>query len=464
MHISKKAVRLREATLLLHSQVIEDYPWLRKFLKDNPELTDDQIKDLDSDQQNFFENMFPRLVQQAQEEWKGDPNRIPEDRGPDRSAWENCSLCHQPNRLIFYIVNTVNENTLNVGGDCLKAFDIKFGESIYRLAKNARELRRVAELNQSFPGIARLIEDWSHDLDRHPILVSAHLENRYMALGRRLTQLFEDYRGGKKGGSSFDEFAQLLNERKDLIAEIERYVAENKDKRFAPTNQVAAWLRNHPGRDTNPAIQMLKEDGEVTERTLWRIGEPQLVRSLGADFERVLRPAGVSVEKADVSYRGTYGYVLIPSSHRQVRLFCKHKDLAMNYAGPIFGSPLDTPPRLQDVVARCEVYDNSSHAAIVDLLAAKVKRSDVALKGHDLDSNEIDVLEVRSGKYVLAPLCKMVEEFKGLALDLPGKTVEDLVRWVADLPGKRMTREELKQVRKASDAMTSIWDTQAGEK
>jgi hypothetical protein len=111
-------LQMRDRTLLLHSEVIKQFPEILKIIGENVKITDELISSLSHDNKNFFDNVLNQVLKQAISEWKGDPEKI-EDTGPDPSKRKRCSLENNPNRYIFYIVNKLNGTSLNVGSECI---------------------------------------------------------------------------------------------------------------------------------------------------------------------------------------------------------------------------------------------------------------------------------------------------------------------------------------------------------
>ncbi|MCG9969648.1 hypothetical protein L9W92_16715 [Pelotomaculum terephthalicicum JT] len=133
----KLRLKNKERTLLLNSQVIEDYPWFHDLLKSNQRITEELIDSLSIDYQRFFDNMLNKVIGQATVEWEGNPQHPVDDLEDKRTP---CTLCGQPTRWVFYIFNKWNGKNINVGSECVKHFGIsvdKTGLTVDQLTKRA---------------------------------------------------------------------------------------------------------------------------------------------------------------------------------------------------------------------------------------------------------------------------------------------------------------------------------------
>lgn len=425
----------------MNSHILKDFPWLRSLLDTNERLTKELVESLPAEHRNFFDNMLDRVVKQAAEEWKGDEKRLIEDRGPDNRAWLKCSLCGTPNRYIFYIENRFNANRLNVGSECIKYFGltVRRDKSMSDLIREATRIRLLGVLNEKLPGIAALVEGWSHSLEEHPVILPASLENRHVELGTKIRDLYERYLNGIIDETAIEQIALLSSNAKTLSQEIEQYVAENLNKEFAAKSEIRTWLNN---RGYHQVLEMIKEDeGQITWRTAHRIEELRFVRSLVPHFSRYMEKIGLRITDVDVN---SISYVLeFPST--KVRLCCKHRDFVLHYGGLIFGQDPIRPFTPKDIAAISSIYDEQSIDFVLQRLAAKARDSGVNLWGYDIEYDEMVVFDQHLGGYLILSLKSFVEQFKAVALGLQGKAVSELLQYVRNSQSRRYSRDEIKE-------------------
>jgi hypothetical protein len=443
--LSQKVVRLKDRTLLINSQVIEDYPWLKKLLKENEIISNDDIALLPLEQQNFFQNMLATVIKQAVGEWKADDVYPTEDLGSDKTNWIRCALCHQPNRYIFYISNKLNSNSLNVGSECVKEFGIDLGHkgmSADKLIKEAKKLKRMSDINLQFPGISRLINSWSNKLEEQPIIIPTRFESPYFEIGSKIKMLYEGYVERKLDEGIFEDIKRLLDESNELINAIEQYVKENISKKFVPSKNISDWLRRRGDFET---IKMLKKNGRITWGTAHRIGEPQFVNSIIPDFNQSLKNINIRIEGADLDKEG---YIITYLDFARIRFFCKHKDFVLDFGGLLFGEELIVPFKAETVIAKSRVLEETSKELIVDRIKEITRGAEAHIRNYDSKFDEITIYEDLSSKYLVASMTAIVEEFKELALGLGDKTVEDFVAYINKLSVKRYTLKEIEDIEK----------------
>ena len=441
--MGQTVVRLKDRILLISSQVIEDYLWLNKLLKENKTLSSDDITFLPLEQQNFFRNMLSTVIKQAVGEWKADDIYPTKDLGSDKINWIKCALCHQPNRYIFYICNKLNGNSLNVGSECVKEFGIDLGRkgmSANKLIKEAKKIKHMNDINQEFPGISRLINGWSNKLDEQPIIVPTRFESLYLKIGSKIESLYESYINRNQDERIFEDIKRLLDESNELIRTIEKYVQKNKSKKFVPSRNISAWLRRKGDFDT---IKMLKDIGEITWRTAHRIFEPQFVNSIIPEFNQSLKKIKIHIESADFDREG---YIITYLDFTRIHFFCRHKDLVLDFGGLLFGEKLFVPFKVETVITKSKVLEETSKELIVDRIAEITRDSEIHIRNYDSNFNEITIFEKLSKKYLVANMTTIVEEFKEMALGLGDKTVENFVTYINRLSTKRYTLEEIKDI------------------
>lgn len=440
-----KLVKLREEMLLLNSKIIEDYPWLSKFLEYNPNIKESELEILPDDTQNFFRNMFKTVIKQASEEWTS-KKAFPVDvlDGDERTP---CELCHQPIKNICYITNRANGKELVVGSECVKHFGMDLGKAPAELFKDRIRTKRLEKLNKTFPGIANTIDSWESVLNKYEILIPDKLERPYLDLGRKAYDHYqyclEEKDAEKVWQETFDTLKQIFNEREKLVSTIENYVKENISKKFIPTKNIIYWLTRE---NRVEAIKWLKQDGLITWRTAHRIEEPQFMNLMIQEFNLAIGNTRIKIEKVETDFKGQRGYVVKPFSNIEYMLFCKHKEFVINYGWLIFNQEPDSPFTLNTLFNIGYTYDEKSVDTVIHNLSRLCRGTGVNIKEHDFEFNEVYVFEDISGKYVLLKLIPFVERFKKLAFEIEGQVPKDLVSYIQNLPDRRYSIDEIKNL------------------
>lgn len=428
---------------------------MQRWLEEDPPWTQQWASTLPPEDQNFIRDVLPRVLKQAASEWKAEQSFPLQDLGAGRMP---CSLCNTQNRWIYYLVNQVNGNRMNVGGDCVKHFAIDVsvsGKTKAQVIREAAVLWRESLLDKEFPGIHTLVRGWVEHLERYEIIIPASLETPYLSLGQEVRRIYSrfvecqkaDEAQRQRDAASINELRELLQKRRELTTRITEHVKANLGKRFAAHQYYVSWIQRH---DANPAttISWLKEDGQITPRTLFRLAEPRLMKAITRDINHVIEPTGYRVEQVVPDRRG---YILAPKKQRalRVRLFAKHSDFLLRYGEAVLGEPTST--NLEELLDLTTVLDMKSAFEVwgefVPLLGRhglSVAEMTMWRPDFDLYFPEIVIREQKSGKYILlGNLEGLVNEFKTLAFKVGTRTHAQLAKAISDPTLSRYSREDI---------------------
>jgi hypothetical protein len=449
--MGKLLVKFRERSLLINSKVIEDYPHLKELINNTPNMKKSQLDTLQHEMQVFFDNMFPKILKQAAEEWSGDSHHPIDILDDDNII--RCQLCNHKIKYVCYIVNKLNGNRLEVGRECVKHFGLFSDIPIEELFKEMARIKKIEEFNLLIPGIEKVISTWDGKLDSYPILIPKRMKSPYLALGRRANELFQEFVGkheitedSKK--EIICQIDEILKKREALLSNIEKYVAEEKYQKYVPTREIVNWLKRKGSNDANTALDWLEEDGMVTWRTIFRIEEPSFMKSVIKDLNEHLTKIGLRVEKVDINVNA---YTLVSSKRPKIKLFCKHRKLMLDYGGLLFGKDIDKKLTLGNVVQMSTIYrEESTIDAFIDTISALINKSDIEFKENFYDFGEVIVYEKKANKYIFVKhLFSFIDKFKGLPFEVGNETVEDLVKYVTMPHNTRYNSTDIKEIRKA---------------
>lgn len=434
--LKKLVLSKKDRTLLQHSEIIKDYPWVSEFLEIHERITMELVNSLEESKQNFFTNMISRLIKQAGDEWRGDEHCV-EDLGPDKEKWKKCSLCGQPNRNIFYIVNKINGIRLNVGSECIKHFGIvvKQGISIDELLKQAARIRIQSMLNARFPGSVRIIEGWNYQLNEYPIIIPSKLETPYNELGFHVKKLYNDL-GKKPDENIFHQIGIALKERESMIANINLYVKEKGNDKFIPSKSLEHWLKANGGQET---LNMIKDQGYITWGTAHRIEQSDFMNSLTADLNRGFEGIGLKIEKVDSEFPG---YVIKPFPKKDYWIICRHHKLILDYGWIIFAEEPIEELSVENIVNLGSSYGEKSISYILDEFSYRARKV-INIKEYDFNFDEVLVFENTTQRYFITKLKAFAETFKFFALGLNKSPIEEIKAKIEAISSKRYTKKEL---------------------
>jgi hypothetical protein len=331
-----------------------------------------------------------------------------------------------------------------VGSECVKHFGIEFSKPIAELIKEAKRLRRLDILNTSIPGIENEISQWNTVLESFPILIPLEHEKPYLNLGNRIKGLYDGFLDSKGEDDilTLGQMSLALAERDHLIGQIQSYVHEHISRKYAPSQEIAKWLRSNGLLE---ALEWLKQDGMITWRTAHRIEHSEFMKLIKSEFNEALDRFGCVIDKIDRDYRGTSGYVVRFATKPRIRLFCKHSEFVKRCGGVLFDGDQKNPYEM--IVTLGQLYDELSIDQVVEEIDKLVDRQRLFIESHDFEFNDVVFREARSGDYIVLELKPFVEQFKCLVFGVKGRSVDELYALVLDSRHKRYSKEQIKDFR-----------------
>lgn len=395
----RTSISKKERNLLFYSQIeIEESSWLHEFLKQHERVRQEDIYKLPQYQKNFIRDMIGEVLQRASQEWAGDSSQPTDDLGDDKESWTTCSLCGQRNRYMFFIVNRLNHIKLNVGSECIKEFDFDLkaaGGTVTQLKADMLRTQRKTRLNNTFPRIASIINAWRRGLDLYPVVIPLKLEKSYLDCGTEVTKVYDEYVKKKIGDEAFPKLRSLLQEREQLLREMDSYVATCDQKSpFTATRSIADWLISQGDRQT---LQWLKEDGMITHRSVCRIMAPDLMKAVAIQLNPMMIKYLIRVSSHDDT-----GYIFSLVNHDNIRLHVRHRDLLMEYGDWLFGKgAIEITTSAMVVMSKIYGQRSVEHALLT--IGKVISYSGYSIEEHDSQYNELDILDENTKMYGSSP-------------------------------------------------------------
>lgn len=443
----KLLVLLKERVLLLNSQIVDEisgeYPWLVKFLEENPNAKTSDLQSFNDEVRNFFTYRYNTIVTQAASEWTSH-NGKPVDI-KDKDEMFECELCHhKPIVYVCCIVNKLNGKELNVGTECVKHFGMTLGKDIRALFKDMKRFRRASRLDREFPGIERIISGWNEELEALPLLIPLKYEQPWIELGEKVRKLYMGYLeediDSTNENEYFEEIRQIFESKRTIFKEIKEYVENNKADKYIPGKDIINWIKRETrSKDVN-LLEWLKTDGRIQWRTAFRIGEPNYLKSLIPDFNGHLKNIGCSIERLG-NHKGNSGYTIIVKD-KQITLFVKYGSFILEFGGLLFKEGLEKPLTLINLAPHSVVYGENSVDKTIAILEKQLDNLGYRVYKQDHEYNELLLHEKGTGLYLIENLEQFVEKFKLFALGLNTAGGEELEKHCSAFNNKKKYSKE----------------------
>ncbi|MEK4006074.1 hypothetical protein [Paenibacillus sp. FSL H3-0333] len=445
-------VKKKQRNLLLKSEVTKDYPWLSELLVANESFGVERVPQELKDE---FASIVPFIIKQGSEEWKGNEDVLfpVEDMG--EVARKRCGLCGTKNRYIHYIKNRLNGNTLNVGKDCVEEFaDIDFlqhGKSKAELYKNARKIRRMAEINKKINGIDLIIESWNRIPNRYDIIIPNSIEKPFIECGVLAKKYYEGYLDEKYSESIFKKVEDQVKLYYSFIQQMDDYQINNIKDKFVVTRAMMRWLAD---KGFNEAIAKVKDEGKISPSTIQQMYEPTFIKGINKNIVKVLEKLEIEVTRTD--YENGY-YVIKPDIYNgQIILHCKFDKVVFFFGGLLFNEKPYANLDMKNLIRVSTIADDKSIENLIDVLSHnKFSRMQVSLHYDSFELNEVDITNIVTGEVMVTKLNDFVNQSKRFMLHAPESELQKFEEHLLSMDLKKYTKEELRQAREEIGSISS---------
>ena len=337
MYILAKLITKRDRNILTGSKIIEDYLVLKRFIDKTPNWDDRRLNELDNETILFFQNIYSKVLKQATEEWTVDMSSVEYFEGDNMQ----CELCSQrPIKNICIIENNFTGKKLKIGTECVKHFGIKKDVEIEKLLEQSKRIKGLETLNDIYPGIEREINNWDYFLEKQTILIKKEVSQKYISEGAKAKIILEEYldtkTSVKRRNKIVESLDTILKNKKIEIKKIEDYVDKNEGNLLIPNRALINRLKSSREWEL---IEMLEEDGVIRHRTLFRINDEELCKSLVGAINKELKEFNCFVD--GVGFDKGLGYIYSYKKKNRIKLFFNHNEFCFNYYNFITGDEGD---------------------------------------------------------------------------------------------------------------------------
>lgn len=447
---SKFLTEKKKRSLLCHSESIKLYPTLYRFIVENEDITEELMREKLSDEDiNTIEHLMPDIFKTCQDEWKSDETKPYPLEILDGKQRIPCSICNTPNKEIYYITNKISGRKLNVGSTCINYFLIDSmlnGKTKGQIKKEAIRLQKLSVLNQRYPGIGDIINGWTDELHKFDVLIPKSMEEPYVQFGEEVRKMYNDYLDGKE--IPIEIFAEYLQKQQQFLSEMKQYNEIHKNKKFVVTRKIINWLNR---TNQSAILEKLKETGYITYPLAPNILEQNFIESLLPEINEHLSPMNATIIGTD---EDTKSFIIKPFEHLDIKLSLKYEKYLDLFGWKLFGEQQKGALNLYNIFYVSRVYDNESRLIILRELNKKVSRFNISLRFEGkydyLAFNEIDIVDRKSDKVMVAKLNEFTEEFKHLAFGLGNKPISEIVTYFNRPEHKKYSVRELRDIRSSS--------------
>lgn len=287
---NKVIIELEEKQLVLNSNFINKYTGIKKVLLNYPK--DKSIREIDLEylkinNKRVYQQIkygFKDIVKNASKEWV--------KFRYDGQGNKKCSLCGTQNKYIYLIKNKINKTILNVGSTCIEKFP-EIGGNIdgmtvskhkSQLIRNENLINRKIEINEMFPNIENMINQWKYYYDNINIVLPKNLDDRANKLYVKSKSFYKEYIEAKIPKKRLNEFEDFIKEDKDLRYSCKKFILNNKKNRFVCNYKIKRWLIEY---EKGTLDQIKLNRGIVTKKTIKNIYCYEFISRFKVDIENM---------------------------------------------------------------------------------------------------------------------------------------------------------------------------------
>lgn len=225
----------------------------------------------------------------------------------DPSKKSRCELCNTPNKYLFYIRNTGNNISLNVGSSCIKKFPgiegyVEAHKRLSNIIKKQQELRRMYKFKEKFPDAENIIGSIKSYFNTLPILLPEKLYCDLRDLSNRMQSIYSKYVYEGKVPyktilSSFDLFELQIQNFNKLKKDADDFVNRNINKPNVCKRREIDWLLENDKEKV--ILSIAKNDGEYTLNTITNIFSNEFINDnlkifIDSNLSQTFRIKGVN--------------------------------------------------------------------------------------------------------------------------------------------------------------------------
>lgn len=443
--IGAPIITKKQRNLILSSEAAkEEFSDLFLFLKEN-EILESKHIDANPALSNVA-SYYDDLLDACRAEWKVAESQPMLDLGENyRKHKVTCDLCgKKPLRYKNHIYNAANKIRFTIGSECAKEFGEEIRGLLIYARQKANEASNRLKLEEKVPGIRKFVENGSLYLNSMDMVVAHNLERSWQKVHGDLKKDYYLFVDGKK--DTRRNLVLLWEKKESLLEEIDLFVRENKDKKFAANKEVSKWLYQNHQSEAIKAIR--KDNGIVTWKTAHRIFEPNFMRMILSELNKNLKPIGISALSLNIGQRTVS--LKFEKNKKILQGFIGYKDLILDHGGSIFEK--GKSPVFFEILNDCEINEINSQRDLIDLIS--IQKPEYHLVGTFKVANELVFLDSKE-RYYLIQLSELLKKLKNVYFN-DTYSIEDIDKFLERSTKKVMNYNEYENFKQAKELSSEL--------
>ena len=334
----KSYVNKEQRIIVLNSSIINnnEYKNLKEVLEKHQaiyESTLEQDEKINNRTKDILRHSFIEIYHIARSEWRA--------INKQESGNTNCSLCNQPNKLIFFIENKFNESQLNVGSTCIDHFkgvienkmtDESFETLKNRLLRENREIDRKTEFRKEYPTLDAMLRKYNNIAENSSLLLPMSLYRFIIDCISAIHDFRTKYFKGKIPKAKLKDLHLTIQKIDTFIEDtIDPWISENQSNDFVVTLDDKKWLEMN--KKDNIVVYLRENQSLISEDTIEHFGYQSFLKK----HIVVIRNSLAGVRKLSLSQWGAI-VTLNNSNYGNIRFSASFSEIIKNFGCSIFDS------------------------------------------------------------------------------------------------------------------------------
>src|SRR5699024_10027938 len=176
-----------------------------------------------------------------------------------------------------------------------------------KLIKDSKKTKLLEEVNKIYPGIERTINEWDYFIGEQEILIKKDIARDYLNYGEDAKRLLKEYTDiktlVKRRKRILKELGIILENKNKEMDKIKEYVSTNRTHPLIPNRELVNRMKRSASWKT---LDLLREDGIIRHRTLFRINDEafskSLVNKMNAEMKKINSRVTDVVRNSGVGY------------------------------------------------------------------------------------------------------------------------------------------------------------------
>lgn len=264
-------------------------------------------------------------------------------------------------------------------------------------------------------------------------------------LGEKAKEIFSNYINANFISKqytlkTYDKMEKIFIEQKRYFKKINYYVEKNRNNKLIPKREVMKWLRRN---NQSQALKWLHEDGKIRHRTIFRIQEPNFVKSMVPSFNKVFSQIYIKIE--NTIFEPSPGYVMINYMNSRIKLFGEYQKIALKFGGLVTKEEPSNYISLKELLEVSSIYDEESLAAALDEIEY-LTTTKLRFMEPFYEFDEVVIYDKISKEFLIVKISEIVNNLIDYIFRIKKANDKEIADYILSTSKRRYDYERIKEI------------------